>query len=93
MLLIVSQEKVQAIPHQKLLSLCSTIGILLHYLAFFFFYIVVLICLFTNYLLLSGAYNPLIPMSDQERISPYNINTLPSRQVVRIKTNMNQSIT
>ena len=29
--------------------------------------------------------NPLTPMSDQDRISPYNINTISSRQVMRIK--------
>ena len=29
--------------------------------------------------------NPLTPMSDQDRISPYNINTESSRQVRRIK--------
>ena len=28
---------------------------------------------------------PLTPMSDQDRISPYNINTISSRQVMRIK--------
>ena len=30
-------------------------------------------------------FNPLTPMSDQERISPYNITTESSRQVRRIK--------
>ena len=29
----------------------------------------------------------LTPMSDQDRISPYNINTIPSRKVTRIKRN------
>ena len=29
--------------------------------------------------------NPLTPMSDQDRISPYNINTISSRQVMRLK--------
>ena len=28
-------------------------------------------------------------MSDQDRISPYNINTVPSRQMMRIKKNAN----
>ena len=28
-------------------------------------------------------------MSDQDRISPYNINTISSRQVMRIKKNIN----
>ena len=32
--------------------------------------------------------NPLTPMSDQERISPHNINTISSRQVMRIKKNV-----
>ena len=31
------------------------------------------------------CFNPLTPMSDQERISPYNIHTISSRQVMRIK--------
>ena len=34
---------------------------------------------------LSSSFNPLTPMSDQGRISPYNINTISSRQVMRIK--------
>ena len=29
--------------------------------------------------------NPLTPMNDQERISPYNINTISSIEVMRIK--------
>ena len=33
--------------------------------------------------------NPLTPMSDQDRISPYKINTISSRQVMRIKKNIN----
>ena len=35
------------------------------------------------------GFNPLTPMSDQDRISPYNINTISSRQVTRIKRNIN----
>ena len=31
--------------------------------------------------------NPFTHMSDQERISPYNVYTLTSRQVMRIKKN------
>ena len=31
------------------------------------------------------AFNPLTPMSDQDRISPYNINTISIRQVMRMK--------
>ena len=30
------------------------------------------------------TFNNLIPMSDQDRTSPYNINTISSRQVMRI---------
>ena len=33
--------------------------------------------------------DPLTTMSDQDRISPYNINTTSSRQVMRIKKNLN----
>ena len=32
--------------------------------------------------------NPFSPISDQDRISPYNINTISSRQVMRIKKNI-----
>ena len=35
--------------------------------------------------------NPLTSINDQGRISPYNVNTL-SRQVRRIKRNINQGI-
>ena len=31
-------------------------------------------------------------MSDQERISPYNINTISTRQVMRIKKNINLGV-
>ena len=30
-------------------------------------------------------FNPLSPMSDQDRISPYNVITISSRQVMRIE--------
>ena len=33
--------------------------------------------------------NSLTLMSDQDRISPYNINTISNRQVMRIKENIN----
>ena len=36
--------------------------------------------------------NPLTPMSDQDRISPYNCNTISTRQVMRIKKNINLGI-
>ena len=39
-----------------------------------------------------GLINPLTSINDQGRISPYNINTLSSRQVRRIKRNINQGI-
>ena len=35
---------------------------------------------------------PLIPVSDQDRFSPYFINTISSRQVMRIKKNINCGI-
>ena len=31
------------------------------------------------------GFNPLTPISDQERISPYSVNAILSRQVTRIK--------
>ena len=39
-----------------------------------------------------GFINPFIPTSDQDRISPYNINTISSRQVMRIEKNINHGI-
>ena len=36
--------------------------------------------------------NPLTLMGDQNRISPYNINTISSRQVMRNKKNINDGI-
>ena len=36
--------------------------------------------------------NPFTPISDQDRISPNNINTISSRQVMRIEKNMNYGI-
>ena len=37
-------------------------------------------------------FNPLTPMSDQDRISPYNIDTISSRQGMRVKKNINLGI-
>ena len=37
-------------------------------------------------------FNHFIPTSDQEIISPYNINTISSRQVMRIEKNINHGI-
>ena len=34
-------------------------------------------------------FNPLSPMNDQDRISPYNVITISGRQVMRIKKNIN----
>ena len=45
-----------------------------------------------GFLIQWAALNPLTPMSDQDRISPYNINTISSRQVTRIKKNNNKII-
>ena len=36
--------------------------------------------------------NPLTSLSDQDRISPYNINTILNRKVMRIKKNINLGI-
>ena len=36
--------------------------------------------------------SPLTPMSDQERISPHNINTITTIQVMRIEKNVNVGI-
>ena len=36
--------------------------------------------------------HPLTRMGDQDRTSPYNINTISSRQVMRIKKNVNEGI-
>ena len=47
---------------------------------------------FAPLLLLSISHfviKPLTPMSDQDRISPYNIKTISSKQVMRIKKNIN----
>ena len=36
--------------------------------------------------------NPFTSTSDQDRISPYNINTISNRQVMRIEKNTNHGI-
>ena len=36
--------------------------------------------------------DPVTPMSDQDRISPYNIDTISIRQVMRIKKTINLGI-
>ena len=45
--------------------------------------------LFTELLI---YFNPFTPTSDQDRISPYNIDTISSRQVMRIEKNINHGI-
>ena len=39
-----------------------------------------------------AKFNPLPPMSDQEIISSYNINTISSIEVIRIKQNISYRI-
>ena len=39
-----------------------------------------------------SMFKPFTPTSDQDRISPYKINTLSSRQVMRIEKNINHGI-
>ena len=36
----------------------------------------------------NNLFNPLNPMSDQDRIFPYNVSTISSRQVMRINKNI-----
>ena len=40
----------------------------------------------------NDEFNPLTHMGDQDRISPYNINSISNRQVMRIKKNINLGI-
>ena len=50
-------------------------------------------CTFTEYLMaIVWVVNYLTPMCDQDRISPYNINTIWGRQVMGIKKNINKGI-
>ena len=37
-------------------------------------------------------FDPLTPMSDQDRISPYSINTISTRQVIKIQKDINLGI-
>ena len=38
-------------------------------------------------------FNPFTPMSGlEDRISPYNINTIPGKQVMRIEKNINEGL-
>ena len=38
------------------------------------------------------GFDPLTPMSDQDRISPHNFHTISCRKVMRIERNINQGI-
>ena len=50
-------------------------------------------CMFTEYLMaIVWVVNYFTPMCDQDRISPYNINTIWGRQVMRIKKNITKGI-
>ena len=40
----------------------------------------------------NNVVKPFTPTSDQDRTSPYNINTISSRQVMRIEKNINHGI-
>ena len=42
------------------------------------------------HLLSVNSVNPFTPKSDQDRISPYSINTMSRRQVLRIKISVRQ---
>ena len=59
----------------------------LHIYATLMFLVKVLVL--TSFLLTLFSLNPLTPMYDQDRISPYNINTISTRWVMRIKKNIN----
>ena len=52
-----------------------------------------MICAYHIEIVASGDFqiflNPLSPTSDLDRISPYTINMISSRQVMRIKKNIN----
>ena len=46
----------------------------------------------TDPLAIIAFFNPLTPISDQDRISPHNINLISSIQVMRIKENISQGL-
>ena len=62
-----------------------------HPLLFFLFPFFFLVFI-DPYIVLSNVINPSTPMSDQGIISPYIINTISSRQVMRTKKNINKGI-
>ena len=45
-----------------------------------------------NVIIQNNGFNPFTPTSDQDRISPYSVNTISSRQVMRIEENINHGI-
>ena len=47
---------------------------------------------FLNTAVIFSLFNPSTLVSDQDRISPYNINTISSRQEMRIKKTINKGI-
>ena len=49
---------------------------------------VCLVVFFLFFLCSNFPINPLTPMSDQERISPYKVNAISSRQVMKIEKNL-----
>ena len=59
----------------------------LHMYATLMFLVKVLVLI--SFLLTLFSLNPLTPMCDQDRISPYNINTISTRWVMRINENIN----
>ena len=50
----------------------------------FYLLLSVSVCIHASPILLLLCLNPLTPMNDQDRISPYNINRISSRQVMKI---------
>ena len=58
------------------------------FLSFPFFFLVFI----DPYIVFSNVINPSTPMSDQGIISPYIINTISSRQLMRTKKNINKGI-
>ena len=45
-----------------------------------------------NYPISLSQCKPLTPISDQDKISPHNIKTISSRQVMTVKKNLNQGL-
>ena len=64
----------------------------LSFLFFSFFSLFFFLVFIDPYIVLSNVINPSTPMSDQGIISPYIINTISSRQVMRTKKKINKGI-